>query len=77
MGLVVVARLFNAHLLPPLNTFAPMYLALPTCNFSFLTQVGSWTYQADVLRFVVRDEIDLGDFFDNQVRTPVTLRFYG
>ncbi|KAK6035538.1 hypothetical protein COOONC_26957, partial [Cooperia oncophora] len=30
-------------------------------------QCGSWTYQSDVVNFLVdKDEIDLGDFYDNQ-----------
>lgn len=34
-----------------------------TCSFS----CGSWTYQSDVVNFLVeKEEIDLGDFYDNQ-----------
>ncbi|KAK6043609.1 hypothetical protein COOONC_18887 [Cooperia oncophora] len=37
------------------------------CYCYVLSECGSWTYQSDVVNFLVdKDEIDLGDFYDNQ-----------
>ncbi|KAK6032155.1 hypothetical protein OSTOST_01676 [Ostertagia ostertagi] len=37
------------------------------CYCYVLSECGSWTYQSDVVNFLVdKEEIDLGDFYDNQ-----------
>ncbi|PIO59705.1 hypothetical protein TELCIR_18824, partial [Teladorsagia circumcincta] len=47
------------------------------CYCYVLSECGSWTYQSDVVNFLVdKEEIDLYDFYDNQVSLVAVIGFH-